>query len=46
MELNRLKGVGKTIAFEAMPVNLNPLKPMKDSRGRVIDAITKEKLER
>jgi hypothetical protein len=46
MELNRLKGVGKTKAFEATPVNLNPLKPLKDSKGRVIEAITKEKLER
>lgn len=40
MELNRTRGVGKTIAFEAYPVNLNPHKPMKDSKGRVIDAIT------
>jgi hypothetical protein len=44
MEYNRTKGIGKTIAFEANPVNLNA-KPLKDSKGRVINAITKESLQ-
>ena len=46
MEYNRTKGIGKTKAFDAYPVNLNPLKPIKDLRGRVIDAITLPSLTR
>jgi hypothetical protein len=42
MEYNRSKGIGKTKAFEANPVNLNPSKPLKDQKGRVINAITKD----
>lgn len=40
MEYNRSKGKGTTIAFDAYPVNLDPIKPKKDHKGRIIDAIT------
>lgn len=44
VEFNRSKGIGKTTAFEAYPVNLNSKKPMKDEKGRIINAITLETL--
>lgn len=46
MEYNRSKGIGKTKAFEAIPINLNPKKPLKDEKGRIVSAISIETLNR
>jgi hypothetical protein len=42
MEFNRSRGIGKTKAFEAYPVNFDSRKPLKDDRGKIINAITVE----
>jgi hypothetical protein len=45
VESNRKKGIGRGIAFERYKVNLDPLKPLKDSSGKVIEAITIDSLQ-
>ena len=41
---NRKRGIGRGIAFERYKINLDANKPLKDSSGLIVDAISAETL--